>query len=160
MNSTNEKDSYVPKPSDSETVEPHVPSETMTEPGQPNFEFVEGIGNHTTRSHAMKSYWRQKKNERQRQEDSKFDQPALRPLLSSKPRGDDDHVHSQSQTTDEPPLDHQKCSSSVNNTQTTGLPDQLFNGLRFLFASALGQRTETNTYPIQAHHHQFFYHCE
>ncbi|KAJ5565500.1 hypothetical protein N7513_001742 [Penicillium frequentans] len=106
----------------------------------------------------MKSYWRQKKNERQRQEDFKFDQPALRPLLSSKPRDENEPVLStESQPTNEPPLDHQ-ISSSNQSTQTSGIPVQLFDGLRFVFASALGQRTETNPYQIFAHHHQFFYH--
>lgn len=160
MNSPHEKGICLSKPPNNQIVESNVSSETIPEPHQPNFEFVEGIGNPTTRSHAMKSYWRRKKNER-RQEDTKLKQPALRPLVSSEQRGEDELAHStQSQPTNETSSYYQNSSIPIQNAQALGIPDQLFAGLRFAFDSALGQRVETSSCQILAHHHQFFYHCE
>jgi hypothetical protein len=146
---------------DDNSVEPDAFSETILEPDRPKFKFVEGTGNPTTRSHAMKAYWRQKKDERRRQEEVKSYKPALRPLSSSKTRRENDSNFAiQSERTQEPHSDHRDLSTSIQSKQTPGIPDQLFASMSFVLASALGQRPETNSWRLLAHHHRFFYHCE
>lgn len=166
MSSPNDKGINLDKHSDKKAIGSCVPgaqisSETIQEPDLPHFEFVESIADPAARSHAMKTYWRQRKNERRRQEDLKTTQPNLRPLLSSKPR--EDH-HPESSTQSQPINETSPCQKesplSIGSTQTLGIPDQLLAGINFAFAFVLGQRTETGSYQILAHHQRFFYHCE
>lgn len=161
MDSQTEGSKSLCNHSDDNLIQPGVSSETILEPDRPKFKFVEGTGNPTTRSHAMKSYWRQKKDERRRQDEVKSNNPALRPLLSSKTRRENDfNSTTQSERTQEPHSDHQNFSTSIQSKQTPNIPDQLFASMSFALASALGQRSETNSYRILAHHHRFFYHCQ
>lgn len=160
MDSQNQESKSFCDGSDDNLVEPGVFSETLLEPDRPKFEFVEGTGNPTTRSHAMKSYWRQKKDERRRQEEVKSNKPVLRPLLPGKTRRENDfYSATQSERTQEPHSDHQNFSTSQQSTQTPGIADQLFASMSFALASALGERAETSSYRILAHHHRLFYHC-
>ena len=161
MASQDEESKTLCDNSDDNSIEPGVFLETILEPDRPKFKFVEGTGNPTTRSHAMKSYWRQKKDERRRQEEVKSNKPALRPLLSSKTRRENDfNSATQSERTQEPHSDHQNFSTSIQSKQTPGIADQLFASMSFVLASTLGQRAETNSYRLLAHHHRFFYHCQ
>ncbi|KAJ5989678.1 hypothetical protein N7481_004888 [Penicillium waksmanii] len=135
--------------------------EILPEPGPPDFAFVSGMGDTTYRSHAMKSYWRHKKSEQRRQEDTGHTKPALRPLLSRKVRAKDER-DSPSQPQFQPSEDAYSylhdSSISIKETRALGIPQQIFSGINFALSSSLDQEAELGGFQISAHHHRYFYH--
>ncbi|KAK5799801.1 hypothetical protein VI817_002013 [Penicillium citrinum] len=136
--------------------------ESLGEPDTPEYEFVHGIGDATSRSHAMKSYWKHKKSEKRRQEDTRHIKPALRTLLPSEVQREDQPAGpsqpQQFQPTEDTSLHPHNSSVSVSNARAPGIAQQLFSGFNFALSSALGQDVEFSSFQILAHHHRYFYH--
>lgn len=137
--------------------------EAIPEPDLPKYEFVTGNGDITSRSHAMKSYWRHRKIEQRRQKDTRPTNPVLRPLLSSGARGKDETDcpnQFQFQPTEDTSSHPQNPFISSGNTPAPGIPEQLFSGISFALSSSLGQEAKFSSFQISAHHHRYFYHCK
>ncbi|KAJ5974774.1 hypothetical protein N7481_008481 [Penicillium waksmanii] len=131
--------------------------ETLPEPGPPEFAFVSGMGDTTYRSHAMKSYWRHKKSEQRRQEDTGHTKPALRPLLSRKVRAEDDRddpSQPQFQPTEDAYSYLHDSSISIKETRVPGIPQQIFSGITFALSSSLDQGADFGGFQISAHHYR------
>lgn len=164
MSSRIDNDSKRSKSPDEKIWDTRAYFESLGEPDTPEYEFVHGIGDATSRSHAMKSYWKHKKSEKRRQEDTRHIKPALRTLLPSEVQREDQPAGpsqpQQFQPTEDTSLHPHNSSVSVSNARAPGIAEQLFSGFNFALSSALGQDVEFSSFQILAHHHRYFYHCK
>ncbi|KAJ5215181.1 uncharacterized protein N7469_011672 [Penicillium citrinum] len=162
MSSRIDNDSKRSKSPDEKIWDTRAYFESLGEPDTPEYEFVHGIGDATSRSHAMKSYWKHKKSEKRRQEDTRHIKPALRTLLPSEVQREDQPAGpsqpQQFQPTEDTSLHPHNSSVSVSNARAPGIAQQLFSGFNFALSSALGQDVEFSSFQILAHHHRYFYH--
>ncbi|KAJ5976624.1 fungal-specific transcription factor domain-containing protein [Penicillium waksmanii] len=146
---------------DKKIQKPNAYFETLPEPDLPKYEFVTGNGDITSRSHAMKSYWRDRKIEQRRQKDTRPTKPSLRPLLSSGARRKDERNcpnQFQFQPTEDTSSHLQNPFIPNSNTPVPGIPEQLLSGIRFALSPSLGQEAKFRSIQISAHHHRHFYH--